>query len=86
MSLELGRRIRGLRRLKRLTQKELADHVNISVSLLSNIERGFRKPQPVLLENIAVALGVLGEELFIFSSNNPGLDEVDLEDRRSETG
>lgn len=86
MSLELGRRIRGLRRLKRLTQKELADQVSISVSLLSNIERGLRKPQPVLLEKVAVALDVLREELFIFSASNSATDEVALEDRRSETG
>lgn len=65
MSVELGRRIKGLRRLKGFTQQELAEQVNISVSLLSNIERGLRKPKPLLLEQVAHTLNVPAEELFL---------------------
>lgn len=61
---EVGRRIRGLRRLKRLTQQQLAGHLNLSASQLSNIERGLRKPRPELLEKIAVTLDVAREEIF----------------------
>lgn len=70
MSVELGRRIRGLRRLKGFTQQELADQVNISVSLLSNIERGLRRPKPLLLEQVALTLDVPAEELFFLPAQS----------------
>ncbi len=61
---EVGRRIRGLRRLKRLTQQQLAGQLNLSASQLSNIERGLRKARPELLEKIAETLDVALEEFF----------------------
>ncbi len=64
MSVKLGKRIRALRRLKRVTQQELAERVQISVTMLSNIERGKRMPQPKLLEHIACKLNISGNELF----------------------
>ncbi|MEW5784414.1 MAG: helix-turn-helix transcriptional regulator [Bacillota bacterium] len=68
MTIELGRRIKALRRLKLVTQQELASKVNISVTMLSNIETGQKNPPPQLLENIAAFLKVPGEELFILST------------------
>jgi transcriptional regulator with XRE-family HTH domain len=65
MSQRLGLRIRSLRRLKRVTQQELADMIGISVTTLSNIERGRKAPLPQLLEKIARKLDVPGEELFM---------------------
>jgi len=64
LSLKLGRRIKGLRRLKGFTQQKLAHELDISVSLLSNIERGIKKPQPELLEKFVEVLEVSAEELF----------------------
>lgn len=64
MSVVLGRRIKALRRLKRITQQELAAKMSISVTTLSNIERGHKIPQPHLLEKMADSLGVSEEELF----------------------
>lgn len=61
----LGRRIRGLRRLKRMTQHQLAVCLELSASQLSNIERGLKMPQPELLEKIALILDVAREELFL---------------------
>lgn len=69
MSAALGRRIKALRRLKLVTQQELAQQVNISVTMLSNIERGAKKPSPQLLEKIAQHLKISGEELFFLSSD-----------------
>ena len=69
MSVALGRRIKALRRLKLVTQQELAEQVNISVTMLSNIERGAKNPPPQLLENIAHQLKISGDELFILSSD-----------------
>lgn len=68
MSSELGLRIKALRRLKQVTQQELAQKVNISVTTLSNIETGQKNPPPQLLEDIATFLNVPGEELFILAS------------------
>lgn len=63
MLARLGLRIRGLRRLKRVTQQELAERVQVSVSLLSSIERGRRLPRPYLLKAIASELKVPEDEL-----------------------
>ncbi len=61
----IGRRIRGLRRLKRMTQQQLAESLGLSPSQISNIERGLKKPQPALLEKIAETLNVPRDELNI---------------------
>ena len=76
MSVELGRRIRGLRRLKGFTQQELAEKIDVSVSSLSNMERGVRKPRPFMLEKMAYVLEVQPEELFVISACNFSLSEL----------
>ena len=63
MPVRLGLRIRGLRRLKRITQQELAERVQVSVSILSSIERGRRLPRPYLIKAIAMELKVPESEL-----------------------
>jgi transcriptional regulator with XRE-family HTH domain len=65
MSELLGRRLRALRRLKRLTQQELAEKIDISVSMLSSIERGGKYPRLDLLKKISKTLDVPLEELFV---------------------
>ncbi|NLM52381.1 MAG: helix-turn-helix transcriptional regulator [Firmicutes bacterium] len=65
MSELLGRRLRALRRLKRLTQQDLAREVGISVSMLSTIERGMKYPQLDLIKRFARVLDVPLEELFV---------------------
>ncbi len=61
----LGMRIRALRRLKRMTQQDLAEKLELSASQLSNIERGVKGTTPELLERIAKALDVPREEFFL---------------------
>jgi transcriptional regulator with XRE-family HTH domain len=65
MSELLGRRLRALRRLKRLTQHDLAHEVGISVSMLSTIERGAKYPRVELIRKFARVLEVPLEELFV---------------------
>jgi transcriptional regulator with XRE-family HTH domain len=65
MSELLGRRLRALRRLKRLTQHDLATAVGISVSMLSTIERGSKYPRVDLIRKFARVLEVPLEELFV---------------------
>jgi transcriptional regulator with XRE-family HTH domain len=60
----LGSRIRALRRLKRMTQQQLAEQLNLSASQLSNIERGVKEPKPELLEKMAATLDIPREEFF----------------------
>ncbi len=65
MSFALGRKIMVIRRLKRFTQKRLAESIGISISQLSIIERGRKFPQPELVVKIANTLGVSLNEFFI---------------------
>ncbi|MEI4771487.1 helix-turn-helix transcriptional regulator [Psychrobacillus sp. FJAT-51614] len=58
-----GRRIRAFRRLKRLNQVELAKEMEISVSILGQIEQGKRVPSERQLEKIASLLDIPLEEL-----------------------
>lgn len=65
----LGKRIRALRRLKRVTQQQLAQMIDLSASQLSNIERGVKEPKPELLEKMAAALNIPREEFFGISES-----------------
>ncbi|PKM81931.1 MAG: XRE family transcriptional regulator [Firmicutes bacterium HGW-Firmicutes-13] len=65
MSLVFGKRLRGLRRLKRHTQQSMSEKLGISVSMLSNIERGKKSPNYELIKKMAVILHVPMEELFV---------------------
>jgi len=65
MSELLGRRLRALRRLKRLTQQDLSVRLGVSVSTLSTIEKGEKYPSAELLKKIARVLDVSSDELFV---------------------
>lgn len=59
----LGLRIRAFRKLKGLTQEELAERMGISLSVLGSLERGTRTADERLLVKIAEALQISAEEL-----------------------
>ena len=64
---QLGQRIRELRvgrRTGRMTQEDLAERADISVSFLSMIERGERAPHIETLASLATALEVHIADLF----------------------
>jgi transcriptional regulator with XRE-family HTH domain len=58
-----GRRIRAYRKLKGFTQESFAKKLNVSVSLLGEIERGNRKPNYGMIEQISEVLQVSIDEL-----------------------
>ena len=59
MNLEaLGDRIQTLRVDRSLTLRELADRSDVSVSMLSSVERGEKAPTVVVLDRIATGLDV----------------------------
>lgn len=60
----LGRRIQFYRKQRQLSQAALAEKVDISITFLSNIERGIKYPASDTLSGIANGLGVEVHELF----------------------
>lgn len=59
MNLEsLGERVQSLRTDRGLTLRELADRSDVSVSMLSSVERGEKAPTVVVLDRIANGLDV----------------------------
>ncbi len=61
--VEIGRRIRRLRKRQRWTQAELAERADISTSFLGHIERGSRKLSVETLNRIALALNCSADAL-----------------------
>jgi len=61
--VELGKRIRVERVVRRWTQARLANEVNLSVSFLGHVERGTRKASMETVVSIANALQVSLESL-----------------------
>lgn len=62
--MNIKNKIKFYRTKRKLTQKELAEIVNISESHLQNIEYGSAKPNVELALKIADSLNVTVEELF----------------------
>jgi transcriptional regulator with XRE-family HTH domain len=60
----LGRRIQFYRKQRQLSQAALAEKADISITFLSNIERGIKYPTSDTLSGIANGLGVEAYELF----------------------
>jgi transcriptional regulator with XRE-family HTH domain len=59
----LGRHIQELRHDRAMTLQQLADAADVSVSMLSSVERGHKAPTVVVLSRIAEGLGVPLAEL-----------------------
>jgi len=60
----LGKNIKIIRNHRQYSQALLAEKADISITFLSNIERGLKFPKPVVLAKIAESLGVEVCELF----------------------
>ena len=65
--LLLGKRVRYFRRLKNLTQAQLAEKVDLSVNYISQIETGVASPTLKTISILAKALNVEIRELFDFN-------------------
>jgi transcriptional regulator with XRE-family HTH domain len=62
---ELGHFIREQRRLAELSVRRLAELAGVSNPYLSQIERGLRRPSVEILQQIAKALSVSAESLYV---------------------
>ena len=74
MSETLGDRIRMHRARLRLSQKELAEKVGISLTWMNSIECGHADPRASHLKGIAKALGVTTD--YLLGSDDGGEDEL----------
>ena len=68
----LGARIKELRRIKSLSQEQLAELVGLAPKFISRIEVGRSSPSLETIENIARALQVEIRDLFEFVHLQPG--------------
>jgi len=66
LNWKLGRRIRKYRKIKSLTQAELAEAVKLSTVFIAMIEVGLSRPSFKSLEKIARVLDVKASELLPF--------------------
>ena len=64
IKLLLGKNIKFLRFRKKYSQADLAEKADISITFLSNIERGLKFPKPDIMAKIADGLEVGIFELF----------------------
>ena len=76
--IELGDFIRSQREVARISVRRLAELADVSNPYLSQIERGLRKPSADILQQIAKALRISAETLYI----RAGI----LEEREGEEG
>lgn len=63
ISARVGRKIRGFRVEKGWSQQMLADHAEVERGHLARLELGQAEPCVIILEKIAIALGVETAEL-----------------------
>ena len=72
----LGKNIKFFRLRRQFSQADLAEKANISITFLSNIERGNNYPQAGTLCNIAEAIGIEIWELFKEDNSIRGQDAI----------
>jgi transcriptional regulator with XRE-family HTH domain len=64
VDLEVGQRIRALRRMRRLSLETIAGRTDLSIGFISQIERGLSSPSLRVLATLADVLGVGMAALF----------------------
>lgn len=65
INYEFGKRIKYLRKLKKVSQEELAFRCNLNKNYLGDVERGKRNPTLMVIEKIASGLDISLAELFL---------------------
>lgn len=69
IQLQLGNRIKELRKIKGLSQEIFAEQIGIATNTLSSIETGNAFMTAPTLEKILQILNITPKELFTFSDN-----------------
>lgn len=79
MNYEIGARIAKFRKLKKMSQKELAGQIGVSNSRVSNWEQGTHRPDVDILANICKVLEVSPSELLDIRLSTDELNEHERE-------
>jgi len=69
LQILFGKRLKELRTLKQITQKDLAKSTGLSVGFISNLERGVNAPSFSALEALSLSLGIPARDFFVFPEN-----------------
>ncbi|WP_326611627.1 helix-turn-helix domain-containing protein [Streptomyces scopuliridis] len=77
----LGEYLREQRRSARLSLRQLADAAGVSNPYLSQIERGLRKPSADILQQLAKALRISAETLYVQAGMLDEREREELETR-----
>ncbi|MFJ9434339.1 helix-turn-helix domain-containing protein [Streptomyces sp. NPDC101490] len=77
----LGEYLREQRRTAQLSLRQLADAAGVSNPYLSQIERGLRKPSAEVLQQVAKALRISAETLYVRAGILDEKERDDLETR-----
>ena len=87
MTVAIGERIRALRILRGLTQKELADRCDLSKGFISQLESDQAAPSLDTLGDILVVLGISFADFFSSgASDSPVYKNDDMFEKRLENG
>lgn len=62
----LGRKIQKIRKVKGLTQEQLAEKVKVSTTFIGYVETGYRRPNLKMVYKIARALDAKVKDIFPF--------------------
>lgn len=73
MTMTIGERIKMFRKEKGLTQKELAEKLGVSASMIGQYETNVRKPKFETLKNFSEALGINITDLIDIHDISPSL-------------
>lgn len=66
----IGHRVRSLRKIRKLTQAELAEYTGLSVPYISHIENGIKQASLQAIVNIAEVLGCTADNLLYESQTD----------------
>jgi len=75
---EVGEFIREQRRIGHLSLRKLSEMAGVSNPYLSQIERGLRRPSADILQQIARALRISAETLYVRAGILDEADEIDV--------
>ncbi len=75
---EVGEFIREQRRIGHLSLRKLSEMAGVSNPYLSQIERGLRRPSAEILQQIARALRISAETLYVRAGMLDESDEIDV--------
>ena len=70
MKYEIGKRIKYFREKEKISQKDLANKLNISNARLSNWEKGINRPDADFIADICTSLKITADELLGIDVNS----------------